>query len=99
MGVAAVAIVAAAAGMMAASAARGSAPDPGKPKNMPTVPDVTDDSVQNARMFERRNQLGLMGRMSTYLTTDQKQSSPIGGGGSASTTPASQSAPTSALGG
>jgi hypothetical protein len=32
-------------------------------------PDAADDAVQSARTFERRKQIGLQGRMSTFLTT------------------------------
>jgi hypothetical protein len=54
----------------------GSPPDPGAP---PKPPDPADEAVKNARLMERRKQLGLQGRMSTFLTTaqsDQPQSAP-----------------------
>lgn len=41
------------------------------PAEPPPPPDATDDAVRAARLMERRRQLGLLGRMSTYLTTAQ----------------------------
>lgn len=38
------------------------------PGNAPAQPDVADEAIRNARIMERRKQLGLMGRMSTFLT-------------------------------
>jgi hypothetical protein len=36
--------------------------------------DPSDEAIKNARIFERRRQLGLQGRMSTFLTTAQEES-------------------------
>jgi hypothetical protein len=38
---------------------------------MPDAPDAADAALNNARTMERRKQLGLQGRMSTFLTTAQ----------------------------
>lgn len=38
---------------------------------VPKAPDPADEAVRNARLMERRKQLGLQGRMSTFLTTAQ----------------------------
>jgi hypothetical protein len=37
------------------------------------APDAADQAVQAARLMERRKQLGLQGRMSTYLATSQQE--------------------------
>ncbi len=42
----------------------------------PPLPDASDEAVRNARLMERRRQLGLQGRMSTFLTTAQGDQSP-----------------------
>ena len=42
----------------------------------PKAPDPADDAVRNARIMERRKQLGLQGRMSTFLTTAQGDQAP-----------------------
>lgn len=39
----------------------------------PLAPDATDDAVQAARIMERRKQIGMNGRMSTFLTTASDQ--------------------------
>jgi hypothetical protein len=59
----------------------------------PLSPDATDEAVQNARIMERRKQIGMNGRMSTFLTTS--------GGDSAAYNSGSQSmnTPTTVLGG
>lgn len=44
---------------------------PPPPTPPPPAVDVTDKAIQNARTMERRKQLGLQGRMSTFLTTRQ----------------------------
>jgi hypothetical protein len=44
---------------------------PKLPAGPPPAPDAADEAVRNARLMERRRQLGLQGRMSTYLTTAQ----------------------------
>jgi len=43
----------------------------------PPPPDAADTAVRNARLAERRRQIGLQGRLSTFLTDyqGQKQSS------------------------
>jgi len=38
---------------------------------LPDAPDAADEALNNARTMERRKQLGLQGRMSTFLTTAQ----------------------------
>jgi hypothetical protein len=43
---------------------------------VPKAPDPADDAVRNARLMERRKQLGLQGRMSTFLTTAQGDQAP-----------------------
>lgn len=48
---------------------------PGVPA-LPPTPDTADEAVQNARIMERRKQLGLQGRMSTFLTTAQGDQAP-----------------------
>jgi hypothetical protein len=40
------------------------------------APDAGDEALNNARIMERRRQLGLMGRMSTFLTTAQGDQAP-----------------------
>lgn len=47
-----------------------------KPPTLPPTPDAADEAVQNARIMERRKQLGLQGRMSTFLTTAQGDQAP-----------------------
>lgn len=44
--------------------------------SLPPPPDAADQAVQAARIFERRKQLGLQGRMSTFLTTAQGDQAP-----------------------
>jgi hypothetical protein len=61
----------------------------GPPPLPPLAPDAADEAVQAARTFERRRQVGLQGRMSTFLQTAQGESS--GGSGELN-------APTSILG-
>ncbi len=39
------------------------------PAGAPAAPDAGDVALRNARLMERRRQLGLLGRMSTFLTT------------------------------
>jgi hypothetical protein len=43
-------------------------------------PDATDEAIKNARMFERRQQLGMQGRMSTFLQTAGKSDGEGGNG-------------------
>lgn len=38
---------------------------------MPDAPDAADQAINNARTMERRKQLGLQGRLTTFLTTAQ----------------------------
>jgi hypothetical protein len=47
------------------------------PPSPPPPPDAADTAVKNARLAERRRQIGLQGRLSTFLTDyqGQKQSS------------------------
>ena len=52
----------------------------------PPPPDAADEAVQAARTFERRRQLGLQGRMSTFLQTAQGESSGGAGDTNAPTT-------------
>lgn len=50
-------------------------PMPGPP---PPVPDQADLALRNAKLQERRRQLGLQGRMTTFLTGSQgDESQPI----------------------
>jgi hypothetical protein len=46
----------------------------------PLAPDATDEAVQNARIMERRRQIGMNGRMSTFLTTSGGDSSAYNAG-------------------
>jgi hypothetical protein len=46
----------------------------------PLAPDATDEAVQNARIMERRKQIGMTGRMSTFLTTSGGDSSAYNAG-------------------
>jgi len=58
------------------------APSVPAPPPLPApAPDAADAAVQAARTMERRKQLGLKGRMSTYLTTAQgEEEAPPSGG-------------------
>lgn len=47
-------------------------PMPGAP---PPPPDQADMALRNAKLQERRRQLGLMGRMTTFLTGSQGDTS------------------------
>jgi hypothetical protein len=38
---------------------------------VPDPPDAADQAINNARTMERRKQLGLQGRLTTFLTTAQ----------------------------
>jgi hypothetical protein len=49
------------------------APDAPAATAAPALPDPSDQAAQNARLMERRAQLGLQGRMSTFLTTSQPE--------------------------
>ena len=50
------------------------------PARMPDPPDAADQALNNARTMERRKQLGLQGRMSTFLTTSQGEKGPNSAG-------------------
>lgn len=41
---------------------------PALPAPLPAAPDAGDQAIQNARLMERRRQLGMQGRSSTWLT-------------------------------
>jgi hypothetical protein len=72
---------------------------PTKP-NLPTppsAPDPADAAVRNARLMERRKQLGLTGRMSTFITTSQ--GSDGGGNGKAAQPPSTVAPVVNLLGG
>lgn len=53
-------------------------PTPSMPKlqGVPPTPDAADEALRNAKIMERRKQLGLQGRMSTFLTTAQGDQAP-----------------------
>lgn len=53
-----------------------SAPSFPKAQKPPAAPDAADEALQNARIMERRKQLGLQGRMTTFLTTAQGDQAP-----------------------
>jgi hypothetical protein len=58
-------------GGMAAEVKKIVAADSARP---PESPDAADEAVQAARTFERRRQIGLQGRASTFLQTAQPDS-------------------------
>jgi hypothetical protein len=47
---------------------------------MPDPPDAADQAINNARTMERRKQLGLQGRLTTFLTTAQGDKGPSSAG-------------------
>jgi hypothetical protein len=58
---------------------------PSLPPPPPSGPDAADQALQSARIMERRRQLGLQGRMSTFLSTQQDNNLPSGGGSTGKT--------------
>jgi len=48
-------------------------PMPGTP---PPPPDAADIALRNAKLMERRRQLGLQGRLTTFLTGAQGDTAP-----------------------
>lgn len=49
---------------------------PKMPDAPPPPADPADEALRQARLMERRKQLGLQGRMSTFLTTAQGDQAP-----------------------
>lgn len=50
------------------------------PAKVPDPPDAADQAINNARVMERRKQLGLQGRLTTFLTTSQGDKGPSSAG-------------------
>lgn len=50
------------------------------PPRLPDPPDAADQAINNARTMERRKQLGLQGRLTTFLTTAQGEKGPNSAG-------------------
>jgi hypothetical protein len=49
---------------------------PPPPDAAPPPADPTDDALRRARLMERRKELGLQGRMTTFLTGAQGDTAP-----------------------
>ncbi len=51
-----------------------------KAQKLPDPPDAADEAINAARTMERRKQLGLQGRLTTFLTTAQGDKGPSSAG-------------------
>lgn len=53
---------------------------PTAPAAAPPAPEMQDEAIKNAKLMERRRQLGLAGRGSTWLTGARGDTTPVSTG-------------------